>query len=63
MEGVLHILCKEPDETVRRLIEAMSGDSGVAVVALYGDGVSQIPVNWNRLVDDIFAHQKVICWE
>jgi hypothetical protein len=32
------------------------------LVNLYRDGISGAAVNWVRLVDDIFAHDKVICW-
>ena len=62
MEKVLHILCSEPNDTVQQLIEAISGDTCIAVVCLYEDGLSNHPVNWERLVDDIFEHQRVLCW-
>ena len=54
---VLHILRTEPDETVERLIETISGEEGVTVEALYQENV-----DWSRLVDDIFAYDKIICW-
>ena len=59
---ILHILCAEPDDTVQRFIDSISGDGGVSVVSLYDDGITHLPVDWQRLVDDIFAHEKVICW-
>ena len=62
MNKLLHILRSEPDETVQRLIEAMSGDEGVTVAVLYRDDIARVPVNWHRLVDDIFDSEKVICW-
>jgi hypothetical protein len=62
MHKVLHILRSEPNETVQQLIEAMSGDDGVTVAVLYRDDIARVPVNWHRLVDDIFASEKVICW-
>ena len=62
MNKFLHILRSEPNETVRQLIEAMSGDEGVTVAVLYQDDIACVPVNWHRLVDDIFASEKVICW-
>ena len=62
MQKVLHILKTEPDETVEQFIEAISGDEGATVVNLYQDGISDAAVNWIRLVDDIFDHDKVICW-
>jgi hypothetical protein len=54
---LLHILRTEPDETVERLIETLSGEEGVTVEALYQENV-----DWSRLVDDIFAYDKIICW-
>ncbi len=62
MDKVLHILCSEPDDTVEQLIEAISGDTCISVVCLYDDGLSKNQVNGERLVDDIFDHQRVICW-
>ena len=62
MAKVLHILKTEPDDMVAGLIEALSGEDGVAVVCLYEDELSGGIVDWERLVDDIFAHEKVICW-
>jgi len=62
MAKVLHILKSEPDETVAGLIEALSMEDGVAVVSLYKDEVSGSEVNWDRLVEDIFAYERVICW-
>ena len=59
---ILHILCVEPDDTVQRFIESISGEDGVNVVCLYNDGIAKTPVNWERLVEDIFAYEKVICW-
>ncbi len=59
---ILHILCAEPDDTVQQFIESISGANGVSVICLYDDGISSPPVNWKRLVDDIFAHETVICW-
>ena len=40
----------------------MSGDEGVTVAVLYRDDIARVPVNWHRLVDDIFDSEKVICW-
>ncbi len=62
MDNVLHILKSEPDETIAALIQELAGDEGVCVVGLYRDQISQKAINWNRLVDDIFAHDRVICW-
>ncbi len=54
---VLHILRSEPDETVEKLSAAISKKNTATVVPLYQDNV-----DWQALVDDIFAHDKVICW-
>ena len=54
---VLNILKSEPDETVGKLTEELSRMNETSVAVLYeGD------VDWSALVDDIFAHEKVICW-
>lgn len=62
MDKVLHILASEPDETVAGLIDAFGGDQGAVVVTLYPDAISGVPADWPRLVDDIFTHDKIICW-
>ena len=54
---ILHILRTEPDETVEKLSLFISRDSETSVAVLY-----QGEVDWLKLVDDIFAHDKVICW-
>ena len=59
---ILHILRSKPEEAVAELIETMAGDDVVRVVSLYQDDISPEPVDWSRLVDDIFNHDKVICW-
>ena len=53
---VLHIFKSEPDETVKRLMEG-SSDDDVTTISLVGD-----EVDWLDLVDQLFAHDKVICW-
>ena len=59
---ILHILPSEPDATVEKWVERISGEGGITVTSLYRDHVSEIPVDWLRLVDDIFSHDRVICW-
>jgi len=54
---VLNILRSEPDETVEKLGEAVSKDNPSSVTMLY-----EGHVDWEGLVDDIFLHDKVICW-
>jgi hypothetical protein len=53
----LHILRSEPDELVRRLIRGMSRGQDDREVPLHRD-----PVDYDRLVEDIFQSDKVICW-
>ena len=47
---------------VADLIRTLSAKDGVSVVSLYGDAISNSPVNWSRLVEDIFRYEQVICW-
>ena len=62
MTTTLHLLRSEPDESVAALIEALTRDITATVCALYPDAINQKPVDWDRLVDDIFNHDRVICW-
>jgi hypothetical protein len=58
----LHILLSEPNETTANLIQRLSADGSATVTALYPDGINPTPVDWDRLVVDIFSHDRVICW-
>ncbi|MDJ0781409.1 MAG: hypothetical protein QNJ22_05525 [Desulfosarcinaceae bacterium] len=62
MKTTLHILRDEPDEITAALIQRLSADGSATVVALYPDGINPCPVDWQRLVRDIFNHDRVICW-
>jgi len=54
---ILHILRTEPDDTVKNILAATTnGDQSKTVQLHHGD------VDWFRLVDDIFSHDKVVCW-
>lgn len=54
---ILHILKSEPDSTVIELIREFREESQVSVVELYaGD------TDWEKLVENIFSHEKTICW-
>ncbi|HEY6221081.1 MAG TPA: hypothetical protein VIX13_00965 [Candidatus Eisenbacteria bacterium] len=53
----LHILRSEPDDVSRLLIQGLSSPGSAKEVHLY-DG----PVDYGRLVEDIFASDRVICW-
>lgn len=54
---ILHIYRSEPDETVKKLVESITNGDESTVIELYQDNI-----DWSRLVDDIFSHQKVISW-
>jgi len=54
---ILHILRSEPTEQVRRFIQGMSRGRSSQEVPLY-----QAPVDYDRLVQDIFQADRVICW-
>nr|MBC8360232.1 hypothetical protein [Candidatus Desulfatibia profunda] len=57
MMKLLNIVRSKPDDTVKRFLEAFSGGKQDKVVTLYaGD------VDWSALVDDIFSHDRIICW-
>lgn len=51
---ILHILRSEPDPIAKQIIQGLPGGKEVP---LY-DG----PVDYARLVEDVFAHDRVICW-
>ncbi len=54
---LLNIFRSEPDDTVKTLCESLSGKNQCDEIRLYeGD------VDWEKLVDDIFSHDKVVCW-
>lgn len=54
---VLNIVRSTPDDLEKQLIDGFSRGESDKVITLYeGD------VNWSSLVDEIFAHDKVICW-
>ena len=52
----LHILKSEPDSEIETLISAISGQDPDKV-ELYKDNA-----DWHKVVDQIFAYDKVICW-
>lgn len=54
---VLNLLRSEPDDMVAQCVEAFLEDDGSKKIALYEENV-----DWSELVDEIFAHDKVICW-
>ena len=54
---VLEILRSEPDTNVNKIIEVHTKNNDVKVVKLYEGNP-----DYNALVEDIFSHDKVICW-
>jgi hypothetical protein len=62
MSNVLHLLCSAPDEIVAELISTLGDGKEIRVVCLYPDDISDGSVDWNRLVEDIMAHENIICW-
>jgi hypothetical protein len=54
---ILHLLRSEPDETVEKLCGLVSKSVDSSVINLY-----KKEVDWPALVDEIFSHDKVICW-
>jgi hypothetical protein len=54
---ILHILRTEPDETVKEMVAlTTNGDQSKTAELFKGD------IDWSQLVDDIFSHDKIICW-
>lgn len=53
---VLEILRSEPTDTVSKMIEVHEADNDVKVVKLYENA------DYDALVDDIFASDKVLSW-
>lgn len=62
MSKTLHLLCNEPDDTTAERISAMSQNGAISVICLYPDEITGEPVEWDRLVDEIMEHDKVITW-
>jgi len=52
----LHILRSEPDDQVRELIRATT-TGRCCRIDLYGEAI-----DYDRLVDDLFSHDRVISW-
>ena len=62
MPKILHLLRNVPDDTVAALISAMNCDDGVTVVCLYPDDITGNTIDWDRLIEDIMAHEIIISW-
>jgi len=54
---ILHILRSEPDEMVRMFIREISQVEESVEIPLYRE-----EVDYDRVVEDIFDSDRVICW-
>ena len=54
---ILHIHRSEPDEPTKTLIEILSEGEEAMVYNLYDEGA-----DYERLIDLIFNHDKVVTW-
>ncbi len=53
---VLHVLKSEPDETINKLMDIISGEEK-DVFVLYEDNV-----DWEKFIEQVFEYEKIICW-
>ena len=54
---VLHIMRSEPDKVVQILVRGISKDKANQAVLLYEGNV-----DYERLIEDIFASDRVVVW-
>jgi len=54
---ILHILKTAPDASTTKIIEVQSDGNETSVIDLNKGGVS-----YDKLVADVFSHDKVFCW-
>lgn len=54
---ILYILRTRPDVTVEKFMQTITNGDQAQVRKLYED-----KIDWSKLVDDIFNHDKVISW-
>lgn len=54
---ILHILRSAPDAATEKMMAELSNDQQADVVKLYARDV-----DWESVVDKIFAHKRVVCW-
>ena len=54
---ILYILRTRPDLTVDKIMQTITNGDQSQVRKLYED-----KIDWSKLVDDIFDHDKVISW-
>ncbi len=46
-----------PDESTRKIIEVQRAGNEMTIIDLTKGGV-----DYNRLVADVFSHDRVLCW-
>ena len=54
---ILHIFRTEPDKTVENIVKYTTNGDESKVWELY-----KSDIDWSRVVDDIFSHEKIISW-
>ncbi len=54
---ILHILKAAPNASTTKIIDLHKSGNEVNIIELYKGGVS-----YDKLVKDVFAHDKVFCW-
>jgi len=54
---ILHILKNAPDASTKKIIDVQTAGNQSKVIELYKGGIA-----YDKLVADVFAHDKVICW-
>ena len=54
---ILYLIKTAPDRSTRRIIEVQSAGNEVTTVDLAAGRI-----DYDRLVADIFRHDRVICW-
>ena len=54
---ILHILKSAPDASTKKIIEVQSTGNQATTIDLTRGGVS-----YDKLVADVFSHDKVFCW-
>ena len=54
---ILYILRSRPDVTVEKFMQTVTNGDQAEVIGLYEE-----KMDWSKLIDDIFEHDKVISW-
>ena len=54
---ILYLLRTRPDKTVEKFMQTITNGDQSRIRKLYDD-----KIDWSKLVDDIFEHDRVISW-